>query len=131
MRIRRGRRAVTTLLALWVALGGTASAALAAPGADAPTASSAAVSGAASCARSISCGSGCTAKLSTGFCVQAVDWYGAVEIGGIQIGPGIKVTCDVCECWYIYTSASGNRVFKRTTALSCSAGSPDVEMHVE
>jgi hypothetical protein len=139
MRIGGRKRVVTALLAVWIGTGGVVSAVLATPRSetgDRPAATTAMspvssrTTVAASCLRSISCGAGCYATLSTGFCALAIDWEAKARIGGIQIGPAIKVRCDICECWYTYTSATGNRVFKRTTKFNCSAGSPDVEMYV-
>ena len=125
MRIGTWRRAASGLLALWLIGGPLAHTARAATLESVPAGAPAAVAG---CPSSVSCGSGCTASLATGFCSVVVKWSGAVEVGGIQIGPSIKFTCDVCECWYTYTSSTGNSTFKRTTKLGCSAGSPDIHV---
>lgn len=72
------------------------------------------------CPRYWSCGSGCTANLVGRLCILSISWRTAARIGGVQIGPGFQVECYICECWYRYTSSSGNALFKRTTQGSCS-----------
>ena len=143
MRIGRWKRVVSTLLAIWLLGGPLVDVAHAAdrpdetgailatvPATAAEAASRAAAAASADgCPSSVSCGSDCTAELVTGFCAVAVSWTGGARVGGIQIGPRIRVTCEVCECWYTYTSGTGFQTFKRTTKLGCSAGSPDI--HVE
>ncbi|MDX1394233.1 MAG: hypothetical protein R3195_07580 [Gemmatimonadota bacterium] len=141
MRIGRWKRVVSALLAVWLLGSPMVGAAAAAgrpeasgmtPSAEPATAAESETSAAAAadgCPSTQSCGSDCTAELVTGFCAVVVSWTGGASVGGIQIGPRLRVTCDVCECWYTYTSSTGFKTFKRTTKLGCSAGSPDI--HVE
>lgn len=74
------------------------------------------------CSPTISCGSGCVARLSSGFCmhVGSTDIQGG--IGPFKLGPKFKAGCTLCECWYVYQSRDGNRRFKRTTRMRCEVG---------
>ena len=69
------------------------------------------------------CGSGCSATLSVAFCVRLISFSGGVSVpvpgGRIKIGPTLKISCRICDCWYIYTNSNGNLQFKRTSDLSC------------
>ena len=78
----------------------------------------------------VGCGGGCEARLSVGVCMLAVEWKGAIKIGPVQIGPSIELSCEICECWYTYTSQAGYEIFKRTTKMSCSGSAPEVELIV-
>jgi len=72
------------------------------------------------CPRYWDCGIGCTADLVGRLCILSISWRTSASFGGVQIGPGFKVECYICECWYRYTSSTGNALFKRTTRGSCS-----------
>jgi len=75
------------------------------------------------CPLSERCGSGCTARLDVAFCVRLLSYSGGVSlstpVGKVKIGPTLKLSCQLCDCWYIYTNSNGNLQFKRTTDLTC------------
>jgi len=123
-RIRRNRW-VASVLAVWLFAGGMVPAARAASrdaaSVDARADASTTTAAATGCPHTVSCGIGCTATFATGFCLLAVKWRGAVKIGAVQIGPALDVDCNICECWYIYTNALGNKIFKRNAAMRCGA----------
>lgn len=79
------------------------------------------------CPATISCGVGCTAHFSNGFCTEALDWEGGIGVGSLQIGPKVHLQCGVCECWYVYQGAAGNR-FKRMVEAKCSVTTPGLEL---
>jgi len=139
MRIERRKRVVRALVAALIAAGQPfpAGAATPVPDREAGSAGHAIAEDAGSagaplaatgCPAAISCGGGCVAELSTGFCILAVSWTGGARIGGFQIGPTFRAECYICDCWYIYTSSSGNRIFKRTTDLGCSGSIGDLHV---
>lgn len=82
-----------------------------------------------SCESTADCGAGCQAEFTHGFCVQAFEWEGGLRIGSVQLAPSIRAECSVCECWYAYVNADGNRLLKRSTSLRCSGGFPGVETY--
>jgi hypothetical protein len=86
-------------------------------------------SGTISCDAKVDCGAGCWAEFTHGFCVQAFEWEGGFRIGSVQLAPSISAECSVCECWYAYVNADGNRLLKRSTSLRCSGGFPGVETY--
>ncbi len=97
-----------------------------AAGVDAAVALAAASEG--GCPTWVSCGAGCTADLVTGFCVLSFGWQGGIRIGGVQLGPSIRVECSICECWYIYEGSLGQDLFKRTTNAGCGGSTPGLEL---
>ncbi len=118
------RRARVLSLAIWaVALGQTPVVGVTAGHAAARD------SGVISCESKVDCGAGCWAEFTHGFCVQAFEWEGALRIGSVQLAPSIRAECSVCECWYAYVNADGNRLLKRSTSLRCSGGFPGVETY--
>lgn len=84
------------------------------------------------CPRTERCGSGCTATLSIAFCVRVISYSGGVSVpapgGRIKIGPTLKISCRICDCWYIYRNSIGNLQFKRTSDASCAASLDGVEL---
>lgn len=130
MKMRRKNRAATLLLATWPAVM-TAAVPLAGatPDAAVGTAMPATVATvAAGCDAQVSCGAGCTADFTHGFCVLAADWDGSLSLGGWQLLPSFSVSCHICECWYSYLNADGNRLLKRTTSLGCEGGFSGIEI---
>ena len=129
MKMRRKKRAATLLLAAWSAvLMGVVPALGAAPDVTAGSATVAAAATTAGCDAQVSCGSGCTAEFTHGFCVLGVEWEGSASLGGWQILSSFRVSCHICECWYSYTNADGNRLLKRTTSMGCNGGFPGIEI---
>jgi len=118
------KRAVVAVLALGMFAGGFVPRARAdaVRASDAAAADATAAVSAAGCPSVASCGPGCTADLANGFCLLAVKWRGAAHIGGLQLGPAFEVSCNICECWYIFTNSMGNKIFLRTTGLGCGGG---------
>ena len=93
---------------------------------------------AASCPSTARCGFGCTAYRTGGFCVRVLDYSTSgrlgTPLGSVTIGPSVVVTCEICECWYIYQNDMGNLLFMRTSELQCSGGTDGVDTfgpHVE
>jgi len=135
-RARRARRArIARVVAFsWLMASGPARAVAGDVPAEPVTSEAAAVEAATSaggCASWLSCGSGCSAELVTGVCILTVQWSGGVQVGGIQIGPQLGIECSLCECWYTYLNADENKLFKRTTRLSCGGSLSGVEVYLE
>lgn len=80
------------------------------------------------CPTQLSCGYQCVAKLASGFCTTLFEWRGGGSLGGVAIGPRLKVECHICECWYIAPGPAGS-VFKRQVDLGCGASLEGLVVH--
>ncbi len=97
----------------------------AAPAAALPAAATASAT-VVGCPVQIDCGADCTAPLQTYFCVQVIDWEARISVGGVTIGPGVRVECQVCDCWYVAPGPNGS-TFQRRVELGCGASFPGLE----
>lgn len=92
----------------------TAPAAVTIPGGG----SAASLAAASLCPSTASCGPGCTAYLAVSLCSLAISWEGGIGIGGLQIGPSLRLECQVCDCMYLAPSPAGT-VLRRAVKGSC------------
>ena len=93
--------------------------------ADVASAVSSAVS--VGCPSTASCGAGCTATLGSGFCSTMISWEGGIKIGGLQIGPDLKVECRVCDCMYLVPGSAGT-LLGRMVDFGCSVTFPGLQL---